>query len=132
MTVAQWYRYHHLFADVLRSRLLTETSIDVSALHGRASAWFEQAGEMDAAVRHAVAAGDLVRAADLVEIAAPALRRQRREGVIRGWIDVIPDEVVQGRPVLASSFIAALMADQRVRRGGEAAGRPGCGAGRAS
>ncbi|MDF2092246.1 LuxR C-terminal-related transcriptional regulator [Knoellia sp. 3-2P3] len=106
-----WYRYHHLFADVLRSRLLTETSIDVSALHRRASAWFEQVGEMDAAVRHSVAAGDLVRAADLVEIAAPALRRQRSEGVIRGWIDVIPDEVVERRPVLAGIFIAALMAD---------------------
>ena len=66
---------------------------------------------MDAAVRHAVAAGDLVRAADLVEIAAPALRRQRSEGVIRGWMDVIPDDVVRRRPVLASIFIAALMAD---------------------
>ena len=106
-----WYRYHHLFADVLRSRLATEASIDVSALHRRASAWFEQVGEMDAAVRHSVAAGDLVRAADLVEIAAPALRRQRSEGVIRGWIDVIPDDVVRARPVLAGIFIAALMAD---------------------
>lgn len=107
----QWYRYHHLFADVLRSRLLIETSIDVSSLHRRASAWFEQVGEMDAAVRHSVAARDLVRAADLVEIAAPALRRQRSESVIRGWIDVIPDQVVQRRPVLAGIFIAALMAD---------------------
>ena len=107
----QWYRYHHLFADVLRSRLLTERSIDVSALHGRASAWFEQIGEMDAAVRHAVAGGDPVRAADLVELAAPALRRQRSEGVIRGWIDVIPHDVVRRRPVLASIFIAALMAN---------------------
>lgn len=107
----QWYRYHHLFADVLRSRLRSETSIDVCALHRRASAWCEQVGQMDAAVRHSVAAGDLARAADLVELAAPALRRQRSEGVIRGWIDVIPDEVVQGRPVLASTFIAALMAD---------------------
>ena len=107
----QWYRYHHLFADVLRSRLLTETSIDVSALHGRASAWFEQVGEVDAAVRHSVAAGDLARAADLVELNAPALRRQRSEGVIRGWMDVLPDEVVRRRPVLASIFIAALMAE---------------------
>jgi len=107
----QWYRYHHLFADVLRSRLLTETSIDVSALHRRASAWFEQVGEMDAAVRHSVAAEDLVRAADLVELAAPALRRQRREGVIRGWNAGSPDDIVQGRPVLAGIFIAALMAD---------------------
>ena len=107
----QWYRYHHLVADVLRSRLRGEKSVDVSALHRRASAWFEQVGQMDAAVRHSVAAGDLVRAADLVELAAPALRRQRSESVIRGWIDIIPDEVVQGRPVVASTFIGALMAD---------------------
>ncbi len=107
----QWYRYHRLFADVLRSRLLAEPSIDVSALHRRASTWFEQAGDTDASVRHAVAAGDLARAADLVEIAAPALRRQRNEGVIRGWIGVIPDDVVTRRPVLAGIFVAALMAD---------------------
>ena len=106
-----WYRYHRLFADVLRARLLAEPSIDVSALHRRASTWFEQVDETDAAVRHAVAAGDLDRAADLVEMAAPALRRQRREGMIRGWIDVIPDDVVQRRPVLAGIFVAALMAD---------------------
>ena len=92
----QWYRYHHLFADVLRSRLLTETSIDVSALHRRASAWFEQVGEMDAAVRHSVAAGDLVRAADLVELAAPALRRQRSEGVIRGGSTSSPTTSCKG------------------------------------
>ena len=106
-----WYRYHLLFADVLRSRLLTDTSIDVSALHRRAGSWFEQVGDTEAAVRHSVAAGDLARAADLIEIAAPALRRQRRESVIRGWIDVIPDAIVEGRPVLAGIFIAALMAD---------------------
>ena len=106
-----WYRYHLLFADVLRSRLLAESSIDVGELHRRASTWFEQAGETDAAVRHSVAAGDLDRAADLVETAAPALRRQRGEGVIRGWISAIPDDVVTRRPVLAGIFIAALMAD---------------------
>lgn len=106
-----WYRYHLLFADVLRSRLLAEPGIDVSALHRRASAWFEQAGQTDAAVRHSVAAGDLDRAADLVEVAAPALRRQRGEGVIRGWIGAIPDDVVTRRPVLAGIFVAALMAD---------------------
>ena len=106
-----WYRYHLLFSDVLRSRLLAEPGIDVSGLHRRASTWFEQAGDTDAAVRHAVAAGDPDRAADLVELAAPALRRQRAEGVIRGWLDVIPDDVVTRRPVLAGIFIAALMAD---------------------
>ena len=66
-----WYRYHLLFADVLRSRLLAEPSIDVGELHRRASTWFEQVGETDAAVRHSVAAGDLDRAADLVETRRP-------------------------------------------------------------
>ena len=106
-----WYRYHLLFADVLRSRLLAEPSIDVSELHRRASTWFEQVGETDAAVRHSVAAGDTDRAADLIEIAAPTLRRQRGEGVLRGWISAIPDDVVARRPVLAGIFVAALMAD---------------------
>ena len=106
----QWYRYHHLFADVLRSRLLTETSIDVSALHRRASAWFEQVGEMDAAVRHSVAAEDLVRRRPR-RARRPRPAPTRSEGVIRGWIDVIPDDIVQGRPVVAGIFIAALMAD---------------------
>ncbi len=106
-----WYRYHLLFADVLRSRLLAEPSIDVNALHRRASSWFEQEGETDAAVRHSVAAGDVARAADLVEAAAPALRRQRSERVIRGWIDVIPEDAVRNRPVVAGIFVAALMAD---------------------
>ncbi len=58
-----------------------------------------------------MAAGDLDRAADLVELAAPVLRRQRGEGVIRGWIGAIPDDVVARRPVLAGVFVAALMAD---------------------
>ena len=106
-----WYRYHLLFADVLRSRLLAEPSIDVSELHRRASTWFEQVGETDAAVRHSVAAGDTDRAADLIETAAPTLRRQRGEGVLRGWISAIPDDVVARRPVLAGIFVAALMAD---------------------
>ena len=107
----RWYRYHLLFADVLHSRLLADSSIDVSELHRRASTWFEQTGDTEAAVRHSVAAGDLDRAADLVEIAAPALRRQRGEGVIRSWIGAIPDDVVARRPVLAGVFVAALMAD---------------------
>ena len=50
-------------------------------LHRRASDWYDQAGDTEAAVRHALAAGDLDRAADLVELAIPALRRERREAV---------------------------------------------------
>ena len=109
----RWYRYHRLFADVLRSRLFADPSEDVAALHRRASVWFEAEGETDAAVRHAAAAGDVDRAADMVELAAPALRRHRREAVIRRWIDVVPADVVRVRPVLAGAFVAALMADNQ-------------------
>ncbi|HEX8768893.1 MAG TPA: AAA family ATPase, partial [Jatrophihabitans sp.] len=105
-----WYRYHHLFADVLQSRLLAERPQDVALLNRRASDWYQQAGDVEAAVRHSLAAGDVDRAADLIEVAAPILRRQRAEGTLRGWMTEVPAEVLAQRPVLASNFIGALMA----------------------
>ena len=78
-------------------------------LHRRASRWYEQNGEPSPAVRHALAAGDVERAAGLVELAIPALRRSRQEATIRGWLDALPDEVVRVRPVLAVGLVGALM-----------------------
>ena len=66
-------------------------------------------GQPSPAVRHALAAGDVERAADLVELAIPALRRNRQDATIRGWVDVIPYEVVRMRPVLAVGLIGGLM-----------------------
>ena len=106
----RWYRYHHLFADVLQVRLLGERPGDVPVLHGRASDWYEQAGDVEAAVRHAFAAGDLDRAADLIEVATPDLRRRRAERVLRSWVPAVPPEVLARRPVLASNLAGALMA----------------------
>jgi LuxR family transcriptional regulator, maltose regulon positive regulatory protein len=106
----RWYRYHHLFADVLRTHLLDEHPDRVAALHRRASRWYERNGEPSPAIRHALAAGDVERAADLVELAIPELRRSRQEATIRGWLDAIPDDVVRARPVLAVGFVGALMA----------------------
>jgi LuxR family maltose regulon positive regulatory protein len=105
-----WYRYHHLFAEALQSRLLAERPEDVAVLNRRASDWHQEAGDVEAAVRHAFAAGDVDRAADLIELAAPLLRRRRAEGTLRAWITQVPADVLERRPVLASSFIAALMA----------------------
>ena len=68
----RWYRYHHLFAEVLQARLLDEQHHHVPDLHRRASAWYEQNGEQSEAIRHALAAEDFERAADLVEVAVPA------------------------------------------------------------
>jgi LuxR family transcriptional regulator, maltose regulon positive regulatory protein len=106
----QWYRYHHLFADVLRAHLLEERPDDVPDLHRRASEWFDRNGEPALAVRHALAAGDTQRAADLVELAIPTLRRNRQEATIRGWLNDLPPEVIRARPVLAIGLAGGLMA----------------------
>jgi LuxR family maltose regulon positive regulatory protein len=106
----RWYRYHHLFGDVLHARLLAERPEDVAGLHARASGWYDAAGEVEAAVRHAFAAGDSGRAADLIELATPELRRQRAEGLLRSWVPLVPAELLAQRPVLASNLVGALMA----------------------
>ena len=106
----QWYRYHHLFADVLHARLLAERPQDLPVLHRRASRWHQQAGHLEAAVRHAFAANDVEQAADLIEVAAPSLRRERAEGTLVAWLAQVPSAVLAHRPVLASSHVGALMA----------------------
>ena len=107
----QWYRYHHLFADVLQARLLDEQPGQVPDLHRRASGWYERSGERTLAIGHALAAEDFGRAADLVELAIPAMRRTRQEATVRGWLEVLPDEVIQVRPVLSVGFAGALLTD---------------------
>src|SRR4051794_40054332 len=107
----RWYRYHHLFADLLRSRLPDDHDRDdVAELHRRASSWHDRTARPVPAVRHALAAGDLERAADLVELAIPGLLRDRQEAILRRWMRDLPDEVVGRRPVLAMGFVSALMA----------------------
>jgi LuxR family maltose regulon positive regulatory protein len=106
----RWYRYHHLFADVLKTHLPEEHPDQLAELHRRASHWYDAAGEASPAVRHALACGDVDHAAELVERAIPEMQRSRQEATIRGWLDDLPDEVVRVRPVLASSFVGALMA----------------------
>ncbi|MET0764473.1 MAG: LuxR C-terminal-related transcriptional regulator [Blastococcus sp.] len=106
----RWYRYHHLFADVLRTRLMDEHPHRVRALHLRASDWFEQDGERSEAVHHALAGEDFERAADLVEPAIPELRRNRQEATLRSWLEALPDELFRVRPVLTMGVVASLMA----------------------
>ncbi|WP_344191482.1 LuxR C-terminal-related transcriptional regulator [Acrocarpospora corrugata] len=106
----RWYRYHQLFADVLQAHLLDERPGDVPDLHRRASAWYERNGEPAEAIRHALAAEDFERAADLVELAIPAMRMSRQEAAVRGWFRMLPDELVRVRPVLSVGFAGVLLA----------------------
>ena len=68
-----WYRYHHLFGDVLHAHLLDERPGDVAGLHRQAAGWYAEAGQTEAAIRHALAGGDVVRAGDLIELNFRAL-----------------------------------------------------------
>lgn len=104
-----WYRYHHLFADVLRARLLAQDPRLVLQLHQRASRWFEAQDLLTEAVRHALASRDAERAAFLVELAAPALRRSRQEATLLGWLGELPTETVRARPVLSAFMGYRLM-----------------------
>ena len=106
----RWYRYHQLFADVLHARLRDERPDDVPELHRRASGWYEHNDEPSEAIRHALAAGDFERAADLVELAIPAMLRSRQEAAVLGWLERLPDGVVRVRPVLSVGFAGALLA----------------------
>lgn len=105
----RWHRYHHLFADVLRVRVLAEHPDQVRVVHRRASAWYGQHGVPAEAIRHALAAEDFERAADLAERALPAMFKHRQEATIRAWVDVLPDELVRVRPVLNVGFVGALV-----------------------
>jgi LuxR family transcriptional regulator, maltose regulon positive regulatory protein len=105
----RWYRYHHLFADVLQARLLDEQPGQVPDLHRRASVWYQQNGEPSVAIGHALAAEDFERAADLVELAISVMSKTRQEARVRGWLEAIPDEVVRVRPVLIVAFAWVLL-----------------------
>ena len=101
-TERSWYRYHHLFEDVLHARvLLAEHPDQVPDLHRRASAWYAAHGLVADAVRHALAAEDFDRAAYLMEDALPDLRRARQDSLLLSWTRSLPEPVVRRSPVLS-------------------------------
>lgn len=105
----EWYRYHHLFADVLRMHLMSEQLELVPTLHHRASEWYEQNNLTADAIRHALSAEDFERAANLIERAVPEARRNRQEATLLGWLRALPDEVLQHRPVLSVHYAGTLL-----------------------
>jgi LuxR family maltose regulon positive regulatory protein len=105
----QWYRYHHLFADVLQARLMEEQPNQGLVLHWRASKWYEQHGLPSDAIRHALAAEDFERAAGLVQQAWPVMRQSYHEATLLGWVRALPDELLRARPVLGVYYAVALL-----------------------
>lgn len=95
-----WYRYHHLFADLLRSRLVETQAEEIGKLHRRASEWYEEQGLVAEAVNHAIAADDFDRTAQLVSSHALAMIYHGELKTILEWLDALPEEVVTTRPWL--------------------------------
>jgi LuxR family maltose regulon positive regulatory protein len=93
-----WYRYHHLFADLLRRRLQREMPDLVPDLHHRASAWYEEHGLVAEAVGHALSAGDFEPAADLIEQAGWVTFTRGEMTTILGWVAALPKDLVRSRP----------------------------------
>ncbi len=104
----EWYRYHHLFADVLRLHLEAESPELVPVLHQRASAWYEENGHRPEAIRSALAAKDFSRAACMVELEADTIARHHQPGRLVAWLRLIPDELIRSMPVLSVYYGLAL------------------------
>jgi LuxR family maltose regulon positive regulatory protein len=108
--VRGWWRYHQLFADLLRARLRAELPGRVQALHRAAGAWCDERELGDDAVRHALAAGDAAWAGRLVERHAELLLGRGEGATLRRWLSELPAESVRDRPrlYLAQAYGAAM------------------------
>ena len=105
-----WWRYHHLFADLLRARLHQEQPGRAAQLHRHAAAWYQQHELADDAIAHAAAAGDMLWAARIIEQHFDAVYYLRGEAAtIRRWLSALPDDLVRSRPrlLLAKAQMAA-------------------------
>jgi len=109
----EWYRYHHLFRDALRSELVRRDPAVLPALHRRAAAWLEGNGEAVAAVEHALAGEDVEHAARLIASLAVVMERSGRGATTSRWLDALGPETLERLPglALAAGWIAALEGD---------------------
>ena len=94
----EWYRYHHLFSDLLRHELGRAHPESVRELHQRAAAWYADEGEAHEAIEHSTAARDVSTAIDLITAHWYAFLQRGRAETIAGWIDRLPAEEVAEEP----------------------------------
>jgi LuxR family maltose regulon positive regulatory protein len=101
----RWYRYHHLFAEVLRVRLQRAAGKEgLAPLHTRAGEWYEDQGDVTEAFKHAVAARDFERAARLIEGNWLRMGHAGEMNTVLRWLESMPEEVVRARPMLSGAY----------------------------
>ena len=96
----EWYRYHHLFGELLRHELTLSGTGEIAELHRRAAAWHLRAGAIDEAVHHAAAGGDLEAAADLIAEHWAEYERSGWTATTEAWLALLPPERVRSDPRL--------------------------------
>lgn len=96
----QWYRYHHLFSDLLHKHLLKTIPEQLDELHHRASSWHEKQGLTDEAIDHALETRDFERASALIEESVETTLMRSQVLLFLNWMEKLPDEYVQRRPLL--------------------------------
>jgi LuxR family maltose regulon positive regulatory protein len=113
-----WYRYHHLFVDLLRQRLAETANFkQINILHQRASQWYKENDFLEEAVKHALAADDFDQAAALIELAWPEMDGRFQTTSWLGWAKALPDELVRARPVLSVGYAWALLHEGEMEAG---------------
>src|SRR6266851_6650318 len=110
----QWYRYHHLFAEMLRSRLQQTRPSLIPALHLRASTWYEHHDMVIEAVRHALAAPDVELAARLIDQYSMAVVGRGQYYTLLGWLEALPESLVRAHARLSLLYAVALRATNQV------------------
>ncbi|HEX6386230.1 MAG TPA: LuxR C-terminal-related transcriptional regulator [Anaerolineae bacterium] len=105
-----WYRYHHLFADLLRHRLeIRYSQVHVARLHLRASRWYEAQGLTGEAIEHALAAADWERASTLILSASEMMLKRSHVGTLLRWFRALPQSEILARPRLCHAYSWPLM-----------------------
>lgn len=105
----QWYRYHQLFADLLRQRLCqSERTEGIAALYLRASEWYEGEGFIDKAVSYALDAPDLAYAANLIERHALTMFYRSEISLVHSWLEVLPEDLLRAHPLLCAVYAATI------------------------
>jgi LuxR family transcriptional regulator, maltose regulon positive regulatory protein len=101
----EWYRYHHLFAQLLRLELASREPALLATLHRRAAAWHRQASNLDEAIHHTSAAGDFPEAAALIAQHWLTYWRRGQRATVARWLDGLPEEAIMANPPVA--YVAA-------------------------
>ena len=97
----RWYRYHHLFADVMANRLKRYYPEQIPDLHLRAANWFKENELYDEAIKHALAAKEYQFIAEIVESQAQELLHLGQISTLIGWLGKLPSEILNSRPELS-------------------------------